>query len=223
MKKKIVFSLLAALILPFVATAQISIGGSKVFGGKKTSVKSIIVLEDEFTGSKIYQSNDLAALQLEGGNYFTCNIVPSFSIGNDSSSIMLSVDYQIGTNEDTLFEKIVFIGGGKKVAINIDTSKMTSAVSQAIVAMVVIDVHTHKCVGTISKEEYDLLKEILASDGGAKFAAYSTTNTMTPTSQGKLKGKKYKTLFSDLETAALADNPEAAFAKNDNVITISAQ
>lgn len=219
MKKKILFSLLAALILPCMVTAEIKIGTR----GKKTSVKSIVVLEDEFTGSKVYQSSDWSPLQLEGGNFFTLTIDPSISIGDTDSIIMLSIDYKIGTTEDTIFDKIVFIGGGKKVAIELDSSKMTSAIEKTMVALVAMDVHVHKCIGTISKEEYDLLKEILANNAEVKFAAYSTTNKMTPTSQGKLKGKKYKTLFFDLETAALTDNPDVTFAKGDGVIKISAQ
>ncbi|MDE5580376.1 MAG: hypothetical protein K2I95_03015 [Treponemataceae bacterium] len=222
MKKKILFSLLAALILPCMAMAQMRLV-PKVVGGKKSSVKSIMILEDEFTGSRIYQSNDSQAFELEGGDYLTLYIVPSISICDVDSSIMLSIAYQIGTKEDTVFEKIVFIGGGKKVAVELDSLKITNAVTKIDVRPLFIDVHVHKCIGTISKEEYDLLKEIFASSGDVKFAAYSTTNTMTPTSQGKLKGKKYKTLFSDLETATLADNPDVTFANGDGVIKISAQ
>ncbi|MCM1225356.1 MAG: hypothetical protein NC548_64015 [Lachnospiraceae bacterium] len=221
MKKKILFSLLAALVLSFTATAQVVIG-SKIIGAKKSSVKSIIVVEDEFTGSKVYQSNDSSTLQLDGGNFLELTILPSFAVRDDSSSIMLQVHYQIGTNEDSFFEKILLIGGGKKVALEFDTSKMTSSVSKLKVGIGFINLYVHKCKGTISKEEYDILKEVLAN-GDLKFAAYSTTNKSLPTSQGKPKGKKHMTLFSDLETAALADNPEVVFAENDGVIKISAQ
>lgn len=208
MKKKIIFSLLAALVLPFVATAK----------AEKTSVKSIVYFADEFAGKKTYQSPDLKACRFEGMFLLQLgiNITPRFVFENDGCSITLEIDYHIGTVDDEVFEKMIFMGNGKKVAINIDTSKMT----YSKIALKNVEGHRHKCFGTISKEEYDILKSVFDNAEDVKFSAYSAMNR---TFQGDVKGKKYKTLFSDLETAALADNPEAAFAKNDNVITISAQ
>ncbi len=209
MKKKILFSLLAALVLSFTATAKAG----------KTSVKTIVVTEDEFTGSKVYEPKDKSALELEGNNFLGINIVPSISIGDEESSIKLVIEYKLATTDDNFFEKIIFIGGGKKVQMELDTSKMTSRDYEMPMVVMTVKMHSHKCFGKISKEEYDLLKEVFSSTD-LKCAAYSTT---TGTFQGKPDGKKHMTLFSDLETAALADNPEVAFAENDGVITISAQ
>ena len=225
MKKKILFSLLVvALVLSFTATAEIAKrpGGQILIGtrGKKTSLKSVIVREDEFTGGKIYELSDLTALRLGGNNFLTLDIVPGISVSDDGNSINLEILYEIGTNEDTLFEKIIFLGDGKKVIMELDASKMTSAIATVLIMTRPADVHVHKCNATISKEEYDLLKEIFASNGDVKFTAYSTMNIAT---QGKVEGKKYKKLLSDLETVALADNPETVFAENNGVIKISAQ
>lgn len=208
MKKKILFSLLAALVLSFTATAKAG----------KTSVKSIVCYNDDFAGKKTYQSPNLSACHFEGMFLLQLgvNVIPRFVIEKDVCSITLEIDYHIGTVDDEVFEKIIFMGNGNKVVIDIDTSKMT----YSKVNLKNVEGHAHKCYATISKEEYDLLKSVLENCKDAKFSAYSSMNK---TFQGDVKGKKHMTLFSDLETAALADNPEVVFAENDGVITISAQ
>lgn len=208
MKKKILFSLLASLILPCMVTAK----------SEKTSVKSIVCFVDEFAGKRTYQSPDLKACRFEG--FFLLqlgvNLIPRFVIENDVCSITLEIDYHIGTVDDEVFEKIIFIGNGNKAVVDIDTSKMT----YSKVRLKNVEGHGHKCFGTISKEEYDILKSVFENCGDAKFSAYSSMNK---TLQGDVKGKKHMTLFSDLETATLADNPDVTFAKGDGVIKISAQ
>lgn len=208
MKKKILFSLLAVLILPYMAMAK----------GEKTSVKSIVCFTDDFAGKKTYQSPDLKACHFEG--FFLIqlgiNLIPRFVIEKDTCSITLEIDYHIGTVDDEVFEKIIFMGNGNKVVVDIDTSKMT----YSKIPLKNVEGYSHKCFGTISKDEYDILKSVFENCKDAKFSAYSSMNK---TLQGDVKGKKHMTLFSDLETAALADNPDITFAKEDGVIKISAQ
>lgn len=214
MKKKILFSLITALILPCMVTAQITIGPK----GDKTSVKSIVSFTDEFAGKKTYQSPMVSTCRFEG--FFLLqlgvNIIPRFVFENGECSITLAIEYEIGTVDDEVFEKMIFIGNGKKVVIEIDESSMTYSTFKRKN----VDMHSHKCLGTISKEEYDILKELFSGGEDVKFSAYSKAGK---TFQGDPKGKKYKTLFSDLETAALADNPEPVFANKNDVIKISAQ